>query len=64
LKDEYVYWPDIEERESIAEEVRNNYDFPHCIGIADGTLFPLALEPRTEDAPDYSGRKYGYSHVE
>ena len=31
------------------------------MGIADGTLFPLAFEPQTEDAPDYSGRKYGYS---
>jgi DDE superfamily endonuclease len=32
-----------------------------CVGIADGTLFPLAAEPQTEDAPDYSGKKYGYS---
>jgi hypothetical protein len=29
--------------------------------IADGTLTPLAFEPETEDAPDYSGRKYYYS---
>jgi DDE superfamily endonuclease len=27
----------------------------------DGTLFPLAFEPETEDVPNYSGRKYGYS---
>ena len=27
----------------------------------DGTLFPLASRPRTEDAPDYSGRKHAYS---
>jgi DDE superfamily endonuclease len=31
------------------------------VWIADGTLFPLAFEPQTVDAPDYSGRKYGYS---
>jgi DDE superfamily endonuclease len=37
------------------------YGFPHCVGIVDGTLFPLAFEPETEDAPDCSGRKYGYS---
>jgi hypothetical protein len=27
----------------------------------DGTLFPLAFRPRTEDAPDYSGHKHAYS---
>jgi hypothetical protein len=39
------------------------YGFPHCVMIADGTLTstPLAFEPETEDAPNYSGRKYGYS---
>jgi DDE superfamily endonuclease len=42
-------------------KIQSKYDFPHCVGIADGTLFPLAFEPQTEDAPDYSGRKYGYS---
>ena len=31
------------------------------VAIADGTLFPLASEPQTEDAPDYSGCKYWYS---
>jgi DDE superfamily endonuclease len=31
------------------------------IGMIDGTLFPLFFAPQTEDAPDYSGRKYGYS---
>ena len=41
--------------------MQSMYDFPHCVCIADGTLFPLAFEPQTEDAPDYSGRKYGYS---
>jgi len=28
------------------------------VGIADGTLFPLAFEPETEDAPDCKGRKH------
>ena len=28
------------------------------MGIADGTLFPLAFEPETDDAPDCKGRKH------
>jgi len=36
-------------------------DFPNCVGIADGTFLPLAFEPEASDAPDYSGRKYGFS---
>jgi DDE superfamily endonuclease len=61
LRNRYVYWPDEEERTLIAREIHKLYDFPHCVGIADGTLFPLGFEPQTEDAPDYSGRKCGYS---
>jgi hypothetical protein len=61
LTSQYYYWPDADQRLKIAEEMFRSHDFPHCVGIADGTLFPLAFEPETEDAPDYSGRKYGYS---
>jgi hypothetical protein len=59
--EEFIRWPDEEERRTIALEMLKQYGFPHCVSIADGTLFPLAFEPETEDAPDYSGRKYGYS---
>jgi DDE superfamily endonuclease len=61
LADEYIKWPDAAERKSISQAIQEEFDFPHCVGIADGTLFPLASEPNTVDAPDYSGRKYGYS---
>lgn len=61
LSDRYLYWPDADERSKIAYEINVLYNFPHCVAIADGTLFPLAFEPETIDAPDYSGRKYGYS---
>jgi DDE superfamily endonuclease len=61
LASEYIRWPNPEEREQIALEILKKYGFPHCVSIADGTLFPLAFEPETEDAPDYSGRKFGYS---
>jgi hypothetical protein len=61
LSKEYIQWPDQEERKLIAKEMLKSHGFPHCVSIADGTLFPLAFKPETEDAPDYSGRKYGYS---
>jgi hypothetical protein len=61
LRDKYYYWPDEDERKQISLAIHEEYKFPHCVGIADGTLFPLAFEPRRTDAPDYSGRKYGYS---
>ena len=61
LSKEYIRWPDEDERTEIAREIQQLYHFPHCVAIVDGTLFPLAFEPYTMDAPDYSGRKYGYS---
>ncbi len=60
LSSEYVRWPDAKERVEIAREIQRLYNFPHCVSIADGTLFSLAFEPQTADLPDYSGRKYGY----
>lgn len=61
LVDEYYHWPDEEERKDIAQSFQEKFDFPHCVGVADGTLFPLAFEPQSDDAPDYSGRKHAYS---
>jgi hypothetical protein len=61
LRDRYYKWPNSDERAQIAERIRKEYGFPNCCGMADGTLNPLAFEPQTIDAPDYSGRKYGYS---
>lgn len=61
LSNTYYFWPDATERLKIGKEILKEYGFPHCVGVADGTLFPLAFEPETKDAPDYSGRKYGYS---
>jgi len=61
LRDVYYTWPDAEERHQLAKLGEIESDFPSCVGIADGTLFPLAFEPEATDAPDYSGRKYGFS---
>ena len=61
LRGTYYTWPDAEERRELAKLGEIESDFPNCVGIADGTLFPLAFEPEVTDAPDYSGRKYGFS---
>ena len=61
LSSKYILWPDKEERRKISDEINKFYRLPNCVFVVDGTLFPLAFEPETEDAPDYSGRKYGYS---
>ena len=61
LRDQAVSWPDEEERKLISARLEAEYDFPNCVGSGDGTLFPLASQPSTEDAPDYSGRKFKYS---
>ena len=45
LSDKYLYWPDAAERHKIAYEINVQYNFAHCVAIADGTLFPLAFEP-------------------
>jgi len=61
LKPIYYGWPDKDERKKLAKKVQKKTGFPNVIGIADGTLFPLAFEPQTEDAPDYKGRKHLYT---
>lgn len=54
-------WPDADERAEIAHRIEKEFDWPNCVGIMDGTLFPLAFEPELPDSPDYHGRKYAYS---
>jgi hypothetical protein len=54
-------WPDEDERKEIAKCFYRDFGFPNCVGIADGTLFPFAFRPETDDAPDYKGRKLGYT---
>jgi hypothetical protein len=61
LKGETVFWPDENERQEIALRMYNNFQWPNCLAVADGTLFPLKTEPQSQDGPDYSGRKFGYS---
>ena len=61
LQDRVITWPNVKERSEIAQRFETQFNWRNCVGIMDGTLFPLAFRPRTEDAPDYSGRKHAYS---
>jgi hypothetical protein len=35
LKDEYLYWPDEEERKKTSFEILKKYGFPYCVAICD-----------------------------
>jgi DDE superfamily endonuclease len=61
LRDSVISWPDAKERKDIAKRMLHQYDWINCVRVVDGTLFPLTYEPRSEDAPDYNGRKFQYS---
>jgi hypothetical protein len=61
LREKFYYWPDADERIEIASRIQHEYTFRHCVGFADGTLNGLHWRPESHDAPDYSGRKFGYS---
>jgi len=63
LRSVAIQWPDEDERRRIAQVMKEEYDFPNCIGLVDGTLLRLFYRPATEDFADYSGRKYPYSIV-
>ena len=61
LFEDSIKWPDVDERQIISERIRADFGLPNCIGIADGTLLPLAFRPSTEDYADYKGRKLLYT---
>ena len=61
LRNEFITWTDAIERKEISQRMHHKYSLLNCVGIADGTLFPLIDEPETEDALAYKGRKHIYS---
>jgi hypothetical protein len=61
LRSAAIKWPDEEERHRLASLFLQEYNFPNCIGLVDGTLFQLFFRPTTDDFADYSGRKYPFS---
>jgi hypothetical protein len=60
LYNNVVCWPSKQERRSTAERIRAGFDFPHCVGLVDDTLLPLAFKP-TVNGEDYFTRKGSYA---
>ena len=60
LRNVMIVWPNIEDRDAIADRIEQRYGFPHCIGFVDGTLSPLASKPQ-HHGEDYYTRKACYA---
>jgi DDE superfamily endonuclease len=62
LEERTYIWPDAEERRIIASRIQQKYKFPHCVGLIDGTLLPLASRPLLH-GENYLSRKRFYAIV-
>jgi len=60
LQKKVITWPNEEERKQIGSRIKKAYGFVNCVGLIDGTLFPLAYAP-TLNAEDYFTRKGNYA---
>ena len=61
IRNDYINWPDAEERKEIAKRIEHEFFLPNCVSIMDGTLLPLGMAPSSDDSADYHGRKFLYS---
>ncbi|KAJ8546742.1 hypothetical protein ON010_g11493 [Phytophthora cinnamomi] len=59
LRSKVIMWPGAEERREISEQILGATTSPHCIGMIDGTLFPLLTRPQ-DHGEDYYSRKASY----
>ena len=62
LEERTYIWPDAEERHQIAKRIKEQYRFPNCVGLIDGTLLPLATRPLLH-GENYLSRKRFYAIV-
>ena len=62
LESRTYIWPDPDERKAIANRIKEQYLFPNCVGIMDGTLLPLAKRPLLH-GENYMSRKRFYAIV-
>ena len=58
--EQVIKWPSIKERGNISGRIRKVHGFINCIGLINGTLFPLALAP-TVNGEDYYTIKGDYA---
>jgi len=56
LRKKAIKWSDEEERKQISAMIKQTHGFVNCVGLIDGTLFPLAFSP-TQNLEDYFMRK-------
>jgi len=59
-RDQVIKWPNIKERRDISGRIRKARGFVNCVGLIDGTLFPLAFAPMV-NCEDYYTRKGDYA---
>jgi len=45
LQKKVLKWPDEEERKMISTRIQQAHGFDDCVGLIDGTLFPLVFAP-------------------
>jgi len=59
-REQPIKWPSIEERRNISGRIRIDHGFVNCVGLIDGTLFPLAFAPMVngEDLHEEGGVSY------
>ena len=60
LQRKVITWPDEEEWKQIGSRIKQAHGLVNCVGLIDGTLFPLAFAP-TLNAEDYFTRKGNYA---
>ena len=60
VKDVHISWPDVNERDIIRTSIMKKFHFPYCVGMVDGTLFPLRCRPHLFPG-DYWSRKNCYA---
>ena len=59
-RDTVIKWPSVEERRDISGRIRKAHGFVNCVGLIDGTLFPLSFAPMV-NGEDYYTRKGDYA---
>ena len=61
MREEYICWPDEEERKEIAARIESEFVFPNCVGMMNDTLAELDIAAQCDNKSDHSGRKFEYS---
>jgi len=59
-RDQVIKWPSVKERRDISGRIQKAHSFVNCVGLIDGTLFPLAFSPMV-NGDDYYTRKGDYA---